>query len=736
MIVRQQVSLSEPAAAQPARKTPRLGLRSVILAGVAGILTGLFFGESAGVLEPVGQLYILLLEVAVYPYLICSLLHGLGSMQPGQALRLLRAGWPFYLGLWILTFSFLTLLSLAIPVSHALVWQPGTEGFSLDALLDALIPSDIVASISSNSIPAVILFGIFYGIALQHVPEKQSLLQTFDALAKASLKFWSAVVRMVPLAVFALFASAAGTQQPSDIEAIGYFLILFFAGALIMVVWLIPACIAALVPVRYHEVLVDLKNALLLGLVTTISVSALPYIVSATRRLADTCGIEDSECDDVIRTNISVAYPLGQLGNFFVYFFIVFCAFLMHEHIALLERILLPIVSLLSCFGSPTASVASTLFLGNWIGVGKGAQDLYVELMVLLRYPQVAVSIMGFAFLSFTVVMAYYGKLRVHWARLAAIVLVTFAVTAGGAYGARGLYEAATKDAPSPYLSFSVASKLTQAVDSRVLSADEARRIGDRSPGPVLPQIQRSGVLRVGFSPTVIPFCYYNDQDQLAGYDMEYAYQLAEDMNVRLEFVPFSWPTLKADLEAGRFDIAMSGIYVTKNRLEEFALSRPYYQSELAFFAPRANASMLEDRKTIEAEDNLRLGVFEDAVLYSWLARIVPKEQIVTVGDYDQLPDFSEIDGAFWTLLQSEALAAAYPEIVAVKPANLGSPVLFTYLMRKDALRLKSYVDYWLDLTRSSGFEHAQRRYWFERRPRDTGVPRWSILRNVLGIDL
>ncbi len=118
------------------------------------------------------------------------------------------------------------------------------------------------------------------------------------------------------------------------------------------------------------------------------------------------------------------------------------------------------------------------------------------------------------------------------------------------------------------------------------------------------------------------------------------------------------------------------------------------------------------------------------------MARIVPKEQIVTVGDYDQLPDFSKIDAAFWTLLQSEALAAAHPEIVAVKPANLGSPVLFTYLMRKDAIRLKSYVDYWLDLTRRSGFEHAQRRYWFERRPRDTGVPRWSILRNVLGIDL
>ena len=53
----------------------------VLIGGVAGILAGLFFGDYCATLAPVGFAYVMLLEAAVYPYLICSLLHGLGSLD-------------------------------------------------------------------------------------------------------------------------------------------------------------------------------------------------------------------------------------------------------------------------------------------------------------------------------------------------------------------------------------------------------------------------------------------------------------------------------------------------------------------------------------------------------------------------------------------------------------------------------------------------------------------------------
>ena len=58
----------------------------------AGILLGLFLGDDAHSFRPLGQVYVMLLEVAVYLYLICSLLHGLGSMASTQARRLFFSG--------------------------------------------------------------------------------------------------------------------------------------------------------------------------------------------------------------------------------------------------------------------------------------------------------------------------------------------------------------------------------------------------------------------------------------------------------------------------------------------------------------------------------------------------------------------------------------------------------------------------------------------------------------------
>ena len=74
----------QPSDRMPASPT-QLSVWPVAIGGAIGILVGLFLGDYAHLIRPVGEVYVLLLEVAVYPYLICSLLHGLGSMAPAQA---------------------------------------------------------------------------------------------------------------------------------------------------------------------------------------------------------------------------------------------------------------------------------------------------------------------------------------------------------------------------------------------------------------------------------------------------------------------------------------------------------------------------------------------------------------------------------------------------------------------------------------------------------------------------
>jgi proton glutamate symport protein len=286
----------------PGTPTP-LSVWPVALGGGAGILLGLFLGDYAHFLRPIGQVYVMLLEVAVYPYLICSLLHGLGSMAPTQGRRLFLSGWKFYVALWVITFGLLIFLSHGIPQALPTSLVADAPIRSSSNFLEILIPSDPFTALSRNYVPAVVLFCLFYGVALQYVPEKAPLLSVLEGIRLASLKFWNGVVHFAPIAVFALFADLAGTIREQ--WEVSLFLFLFFAGSLILTFWIVPGCIAAFTPFKHSEVLQDLKSALLIVVATTLSVSALPYTSSATQRLAKSLGIEDPDCGEIVRTNIS-----------------------------------------------------------------------------------------------------------------------------------------------------------------------------------------------------------------------------------------------------------------------------------------------------------------------------------------------------------------------------------------------------------------------------------------------
>jgi cyclohexadienyl dehydratase len=57
------------------------------------------------------------------------------------------------------------------------------------------------------------------------------------------------------------------------------------------------------------------------------------------------------------------------------------------------------------------------------------------------------------------------------------------------------------------------------------------------------------------------------------------AMDLAQSLGVRLEIVKTSWSTLKSDLEANSFDIAMGGITITLDRQKMGLFSNPVISS-------------------------------------------------------------------------------------------------------------------------------------------------------------
>jgi cyclohexadienyl dehydratase len=96
--------------------------------------------------------------------------------------------------------------------------------------------------------------------------------------------------------------------------------------------------------------------------------------------------------------------------------------------------------------------------------------------------------------------------------------------------------------------------------------------------GDLLTTIRKNGVLRVGLTGDYDPFSIADASGNFRGMDVDAAQMLAAAIGpgIKVQIVKTSWPTMTADLLAGKFDIAMGGVSRNKPRAESGELSHPY----------------------------------------------------------------------------------------------------------------------------------------------------------------
>lgn len=713
----------------------RLGLPEWILIGaVAGIGTGIFFGDYARILEPIGQAYAQLLAICVYPYVIASLLHGLGTLSPSTAKRLFKHAWPAYVVGWGVAILAMILLGSAFPAirgqavldSHSVI--KGTDFINL------LIPSNPFLDLSRNAVPAVVVFAFLYGIAIQRVKHKTSWLEMLLVIKSASVTIWNWIVFLAPLGVFALLASAAGTMQAQDIAGMFLYTALYLFGAFLLAFWLIPAFLACILPVGYREVLRELRGAFVLAMVTTLSVAAIPGIIRATEKLLEKCHVKDEMAADIIGTNVSVAYPLAQLGNLGVILFFYFCAFYYKVPLSSGSQTLLPFLTLLSTVGSPSTTVAAVPFLASVFHTPGSTLNLWVAAMAFTRYAQIALSVAGFALATLWPTLAFYRKTHVRPIKIAGVFIVGFAILGGAVVTLRAAHPTVLTPKQGDYMNYTLNADLKDGVDVTVYrKIDEVpKRSKELLNMDCLDRIRNGGVLRVGYDPVVIPFCYRNNKGQLVGYDVACMHRLARDMNVRLEYVPMTHATMAPLLKSGGIDIAANSIELTQKRMRTLTASNPYLQTTPALLARSSIAHRLLSRKAIREQTGIKVACINSQALLPLARSLLPERQIVTVQSYGKLLTNPSLQVALWSFFEARAFAMAHPGFTAVVPRDLGGPILLVYLMPPGAGSFQRYVDHWIDIQQADGFAQKEYRHWIEGIPPQKKQPRWSILRNVL----
>ena len=94
-----------------------MSLSAKIFLGLGlGIATGIFLGEITAPLKAVGAAYVQLLQMAVLPYIMITLMSGLGKLKYREAVRLSYRVGSLLVLIWALTLA--RLVSLAAQLSE------------------------------------------------------------------------------------------------------------------------------------------------------------------------------------------------------------------------------------------------------------------------------------------------------------------------------------------------------------------------------------------------------------------------------------------------------------------------------------------------------------------------------------------------------------------------------------------------------------------------------------------
>ena len=80
----------------------------------------------------------------------------------------------------------------------------------------------------------------------------------------------------------------------------------------------------------------------------------------------------------------------------------------------------------------------------------------------------------------------------------------------------------------------------------------------------------------IGIDDEFAPMSFHNEQNELVGFDIDLAGEVAERMGAEFEFKPIDWDDKEAEITSGRVDMIWNGLDITPERKEYMIFSKPY----------------------------------------------------------------------------------------------------------------------------------------------------------------
>ena len=228
-------------------------------------------------------------------------------------------------------------------------------------------------------------------------------------------------------------------------------------------------------------------------------------------------------------------------------------------------------------------------------------------------------------------------------------------------------------------------------------------------------KILKRGTLKVGMS-TFVPWAMKDKTGKLVGFEIDVATRLAEDMGVKVQFVPTKWAGIIPALLTGKFDVVIGGMSVRPDRNLKVNFSIPYDYSGQSIVANKKLAtgfSSLQDFNHPDVVISARLGsTAADAA-----NKFMPRAKKRLFDDEAQVIQ-EVVNGKAHAAVASAPL----PAFQAIKFSDkLFLPVRGTFTKEPIGFALKksdfdtlNYFNNWIRVVEAKGWLAERKHYWFE----------------------
>ena len=706
-----------------------ISLSTQILIGLTlGLFVGLFLGEKASALAIIGRAYIGLIQMSILPYMVVSLMLGIGSLNYEKAAKLAITGGIVLVTSWFLAFTIVFLMPLAFPpIKGGSFFSTSLVEVAKVDFIDLYIPVNPISSMARTVVPAAAVFSVAFGIALIGVENKKSLLDLLTATSKTLTRIAMMVVKLTPIGVFAIAANAAGTMTIEEFGRLQSYIIPFIVATLLLTFWILPGLAAALTPFSYRKILKSARDALVTGFVTGNLFITLPMLVENARALFEELRIRNEDTDNYVEVLVPTSFNFPNIGKLLTLLFVLFAGWFVGKSIAFSDYPGFAVLGLFTLFGGVDLALP---FLLDQMQIPSDMYQLYVVTGVLNSWFATLLAVMNLFAFTLVATCAATGAVRINWSRILSFAIISMVIFAAALLGTRFvLSKVVGKEDFTRRTLMQAEIKEPKKTDIKEIGIKET--IGPKNP---LKSIIKRGKLRVGYHPENLPFSFVNDNGDLVGFDVELMHVLARELKVDIEFIEWTYEKVFEDLNQGKFDLAIGGLIVNPERLAKANFSNPYMNMTTAVVVEDYRRNEFKSWRLIDNKHNTRVGVVGEKRAKN-VKRYLPNTEIVLLETYREF--FTNNPKGVDTLVISAEAGSAWTILYPVYSVVVPEPHLkanAAFAMPLATLDFEDFVNDWLQMGQTSGIIDKLYNKWILGVKVEQKKARWSIGRDLFDL--